>query len=564
MSWRLLVAGLVLICFGILLADRVQTAGGTRVLDVRFAGSHGNLMSGLLYVPRDATPRTPAPGILAVHGYFNSRETQGDFAIEFARRGYVVLAIDQTGHGRSDPPAFANQFGGPDGLAYLRSLAFVDKNNIGLEGHSMGGWAVVSAAAAFPEGYQSVVLEGSSTGLPFAAQGTPVFPRNIAVVFSRLDEFAATMWGVPSAVEVGMSEKLARLFGTDRPVIAGKLYGSIEHGTGRMLYTPPGTHPMDHMSTAAIGDSLDWFQRTLHGGRTKPPDDQIWPWREFGTLVALVGLIVLLLGVVELLLALPCFGALRAQAWPGRSARDASWWVALLVGMALPALTLLPFFQVGSRWLPASHWLPQAFTNEIATWALLNATLLALAWALHATPRAPFRTPVRASLALAVSSVAVVYLVVCAMEFFFKVDFRIWFIAFKPMSPTQMRAFLVYLVPITLYMVCALRSLHSALPVSTDSRALTYAVNILALASGIVLFLALEYGSLITTHRLRTLFPNDPLRVIIAINFIPLLAITALVSTFAFRRTNSYLPGAFICGALVTWYAVVGQATQAP
>lgn len=31
--------------------------------------------------------------------------------------------------------ALANGFGGPDGLTYLRSLADVDKNNIGLERH---------------------------------------------------------------------------------------------------------------------------------------------------------------------------------------------------------------------------------------------------------------------------------------------------------------------------------------------------------------------------------------------------------------------------------------------
>src|SRR2546428_14064146 len=74
-------------------------------------------MSGLLHTPRNATPKTPAPGILAVHGYINSRETQDGFAIEFARRGYVVLALDQTGHGYSDPPAFAGGFGGARGGA---------------------------------------------------------------------------------------------------------------------------------------------------------------------------------------------------------------------------------------------------------------------------------------------------------------------------------------------------------------------------------------------------------------------------------------------------------------
>src|SRR6202158_4374409 len=102
--WSLAIAGLVLIVAGGLLAHLTQTSGGIRIQDIRFAGAKGHLMSALLYVPPNASAQTPAPGILAVHGYINSRETQDGFAIEFARRGYVVLAIDQTGHGYSDPP----------------------------------------------------------------------------------------------------------------------------------------------------------------------------------------------------------------------------------------------------------------------------------------------------------------------------------------------------------------------------------------------------------------------------------------------------------------------------
>ncbi|MHB8626929.1 MAG: alpha/beta hydrolase family protein [Aggregatilineales bacterium] len=131
---------LLLVFGGGFLAFETQTAGGTiKIRDIRFVGTNGTIMSALLYIPKGVTAKTPAPGIVAIHGYINSRETQDGFAIEFARRGYVVLALDQTGHGYSDPPAFANGFGGPDGLKYLRSLDIVDPNNIGLEGHSMGG-----------------------------------------------------------------------------------------------------------------------------------------------------------------------------------------------------------------------------------------------------------------------------------------------------------------------------------------------------------------------------------------------------------------------------------------
>ena len=95
-------------------------------------------MSSLRYIPKNATAEIPAPGIAAIHGYINSHETQDGFAIEFARRGYMVLAPDQTGHGCSDPPAMASGFGSADSLHYILTPDIVDKDNIGLKGHSMG------------------------------------------------------------------------------------------------------------------------------------------------------------------------------------------------------------------------------------------------------------------------------------------------------------------------------------------------------------------------------------------------------------------------------------------
>lgn len=62
-----------------------------------------------------------------------------------------------------------------------------------------GGWAVLAAATAMPNDYKSMVLEGSSTGKPFAADGTPGWPRNVALVFAQYEEFSNLMWGVDRA-----------------------------------------------------------------------------------------------------------------------------------------------------------------------------------------------------------------------------------------------------------------------------------------------------------------------------------------------------------------------------
>src|SRR4029079_5595813 len=224
------------------------------------------------------------------------------FAIEFARRGYVVLALDQTGHGYSDPPAFANGFGGPEGLAYLRSREFVDKTNIGLEGHSMGGWTVLAAATAAPNDYKSMVLEVSSTGEAFAAEGTPSWPRNVALVFAQYEEFSTLMWGVDLARDVTQSPKLWAFFGTQGPAEPGKVYGDIAQGTARVLYTPAITHPAEHISHEAIGYSLDWFGKTLQGGTPRPADDKMWFCKEIGAGLALLGFVALLIGIFDGLL----------------------------------------------------------------------------------------------------------------------------------------------------------------------------------------------------------------------------------------------------------------------
>jgi len=569
--WLLAIVGLILIVAGGLLAHFIQTAGGIRVQDIRFQGAKGNTMSALLYIPANATPQTPAPGILAVHGYINSRETQDGFAIEFARRGYVVLALDQTGHGYSDPPAFANGFGGPDGLAHLRSLEFVDKSNIGLEGHSMGGWTVLAAATAMPNDYKSMVLEGSSTGKPFAAEGTPAWPRNVALVFAQYEEFSTLMWGVDKARDVTRSPKLQAMFGIQGPVEPGKVYGDIAQGTARVLYTPAITHPAEHISHEAIGYSLDWFARTLQGGTPRPADDQIWFAKEIGTLIALIGFVVLLLGVFDGLLEAPAFSHLRLpEAADGTmpepvAASGRRWTVAFILSAFIPALTYYPAFALGGTFVTPSAYLPQGITNQIMVWAIINA-LITLALMPFAPKRRSRSGVLGPSLLIALATAVIGYAALWLADLAFKIDFRFWIVALKLMSGKQVLIFLIYLVPLTGFFVIALHVLHRNFSTLAASRGALYLTNMLALTLGFIVLLALQYGTLWLAGKLFNPLPDPgfvPLSTIVAIQFVPLLAIVGAIATFTWRRTGTSLPGALISGIVVTWYVVAGTATQA-
>ncbi len=559
-----------LILAGLLLAAYVQTGGGAvAVHDVRFVGAAGQNLSGLLYVPATASASAPAPAVLAMHGYINTRETQSGFAIELSRRGFVVLAADQTGHGFSDPPAFSAGFGGPDALAYLQSLPFVDRSRIGLEGHSMGGWAVQMAAASQPDGYAAMVLEGSSTGTFGAPAGTPEAPRNLAVVYSRFDEFSDLMWGEAVPADVVKSEKLEALFGTGEPVEVGRVYGDPAAGTARKLAMPPVTHPGDHLSTLAIGEAVDWFQTTLHHDGGMPITHQVWYWKELGTLLALIGLAMLIFPLLDALLRSGRFpAAVTAPVAPldhsrGRLARNAT------TMALLPVLTFFPLQILGNLILPPNALLPQQITNGVLVWAWGTAGI-SLAWfglwlrrsgfTLTALGIPPPRQVARSAAALAVGCCAALYAIVVAAGFFLHVDFRFWVVALRPLSADQALMFVVYLPLFAAYFLALAATLHTQLRGPWPLRTRMWMAG-LGLCGGFVLLLAVQYLPLLAGGTLA--LASQPLLTIVAIQFLPLLFLVGLVSTYCFARTNNVYTGAFVNALFVTWYMVAGTATQA-
>lgn len=556
-AWLLIAA--IFIVVGVALASWTQTRGGT-VTDVRFKGADGTVFSALLYRPPGATAAHPAPGILAVHGYINSRETQSPFAIEFLRRGYVVLALDQRGHGYSGGGATAKGFGGPEALAYFRTLPFVDRRNIGLEGHSMGGWAVLAAAAVMPGDYTAMVLEGSSVGAPFARDGTPAWPRNVAVVFSRFDEFAPLMWSVPRAADVGTSAKLRAMFGATSNVVTDRLYGSIADGTARLLRTPVATHPGDHLSTVAVADAADWFGRTLIGGHTRAADDQIWWIKEAGTGLALIGLAALVFGTFDLLLGLTPFAprAIAARAASASAGPPMTLW---LLTAFIPAVTYYCALLVLPSPIVVSAIFPQAITNWLMVWAVGNAAVaLGLGRLVNRAQAADVdpMPPILPAIAVAVAVMVVAYGVVSATALW-NVDFRFWVVAVKPLSRSQLLCFCVYLAPFTLFIAVTFRGLGRTLPPENGS-ASRYLWAVGALSLGFLTLTGAQYAVLFTTGALP--LPFEALNVIVAIQFIPLLAGLACLAVYCERRTTSFLPGALIGGLFVTWYIVAGTATQ--
>lgn len=559
-KWGFFVLGWLLILGGSFLAHAVQTSfGQVKVEDVRFAGDGGIIQSGLLYIPRTATAAHPAPGALVSHGYINTREMQSPFAIELSRRGYVVLAMDMTGHGYSEGAVGQQKdFGGPAALRYLQSRPEVDKAAIGLEGHSMGGGPVLAAAAALPDGYRSVVLEGSTPRL-LGAQA-PETIRNLAVVFGQYDEFAPLMWQVPKGSEVARSPKLMKLFGTTAPVEEAKVYGDVAAGTARVLYNPPVTHPWEHFSRAGVGSAVHWFQRTAPGAASPlEPNDQVWLWKEIGTGVAFGGLVLLLMGTFELLLGLTWFAQLAHPAEPVAERRGGKWWLAFVLTAAVPAATYFPLMKLGAVFFPMQLF-PQYIQNQLIVWALGNAVItLILNFVLRAG-RPAFTNRWVPATVLAVATVAVGYLSLVIVDAVFKVDYRFWVLGLKPLDGRHAVMAIPYLILWTPAFLVSIRALTSNLAVKGEGFWMQLSLWKIAMALGFGLLLVWEYATLFATGVLAT--PKEPLNTIVAIQFVPLLATVGVIAAFTYRRTNAYVPGALICAMLLAWYVTGGTATH--
>ena len=561
--------GLVLVAAGTGLAYFVTTSGGVTIEDTSFKTESGLELVATVYEPPEARTGEPGPAVVLIHGHGGERGTMSSFAKEFADRGYVAVAIDQPGHRDSEPPAYEDGWGGPAALEYTRSLETTDEDRVSMVGHSMGGFASLAAAKEHPDGYESVVLVGSTWGVSGAPAANTTFPRNMAVVFSPYDEYAPVMFGESVPGKVAESEKLTSAFGTGEPVRPDDVYGSVEEGTARRYTAPRTVHTGMHRSRATVADTVEWVTLTTEGEESDE-DAQTWYWATFGHVVAFLGALVVAVGVSGI--AWRRFGSLSDKETEEYSDDDgnggwASRWV-LLGTTFLPAVALYPLYALGTVLVPVTRITHQELTHGYVLWVLgsvaVGASVTSWRYGWRETlPRSlsERKSALRALLA-GVAGFVAAYLVVLAAGIVPGSGFRAWMVGLAPLPGFRWFSVAVYLVPLTLGTVALSVALDGALP---DSDGVFRHVGLaLALSCfGLVASLALQYVPLFLGFGL-------PVPILGA------LAITGIWSTFLLgcatvlasagtRLTDEALVGGVLAGLVVTWIiAGTGPMTVAP
>jgi uncharacterized protein len=572
---RTLIIALLLILIGSLLAGWVQTGeGAAKIREVRFYGVYNGYYVGYLWIPDGVTTGHPAPAVLATHGFNNSKEYMANTALELARRGYVVLAMDLDNHGLSDksntPKApmgspSLNGIGASDGLRFLRSLDIVDPDNVGMIGMSMGGSAIDAAAQQNPGAYRALFFMDSG-----CTDSCPEL-TNWAISVGKHTEVPPN-FGAPNGAEIPNMPAAMAAYGTDQPVIPGHLYGSIEAGTARIFYFHWGDHPISTDDPTSIGNAITWFGMTLKGGKDIPASSQIWPLKVLGTGTAFVGFVIFLMGMGGVLLKTSYFGTLKDRIPEYKGNVGTMWWVFAIITAALGPVTLM--------WLFLKFFMPNPFHLEPVTTGFVGwlfvvglLTILMLVVGYYAIGKKAGATGVNygfmwdgvgfdwkkigKSFLLALTVISIGYLILSVITALLKVDFRFWVVTLKT---TDFRHFLVmfaYVIPLAIYFFPLAVVLHGTLRPKNGkaSFAREMLVNVFMLLIGFLILEARYYIPL-TFFGAPSNFGPGGLGLINGLALFAIVPAIALVSTYYFRKTGKIYVGAAINTLFVTWYLV--------
>ena len=389
-KYSLLAIALVLILLGSILASVFHTSmGKVDATRISFDGGHGTL-SGILYMPKDASAANPKPTVIVTHGYLNSAEMQDANAIELSRRGFVVLALDQYDHGHSalnaenyaDTSFFGVwlpfwQHSMHDAVQYMYEQPYVLKDAagngmIGVTGHSMGGFSTtvalaMDAMAAAETGVLKIhagLTEGADfsysafVGVDAVASAATGAGRTLGRVAAQYDEF---FFNDPN--EAGGTVRHKNFVATpdgqtwlEQAAPEANTWYDTSDGGRRIIYQPAETHPWNHFSTTTTAHLVDFYMTAFEDYADMlndiPSSNQIWLWKEICECVALVGFVMLILAVAELLLDLPFFKLAKTGELPvlpaAQGSAKAISLVITVIAILLPAIFFTPLMDEGA------------------------------------------------------------------------------------------------------------------------------------------------------------------------------------------------------------------------
>ncbi len=599
-----LVLCIALFLTGIVIARSVDSSGGdVQVQQVYYTDrTDGSSMYAKLYIPNTATANTPAPGFIFFPGNDSDTEKYTPLAVELSRRGYVVMLSEIKNQGASvtsdadtpraaaADPAWWMSWGGNEALGYLRGLSFVDKENVIVSGHSLGGFAAIRAAFNEPDYVKACIPVGvgmSDYGVPTTAGGA-VFggianehdhpPLFDGLVAANINLMTVVGRDDPDANSI---DSFVGFCGLSSPeeYIPGTIYGSFEDGTARYVYEAMNAvHVKEQIDVGAVTAVVDFVQKCSPTGFNFDSSEIVYPWRIFGATLAYFALISMIFPLGYFALQIPFFGSIVAEAPEYKGSKGKSWWILAIITILMGPVLYFPLSQISvAPWWSASG-LAKIYTlkriNATMLWAVGMALIILLAnivmslvqkkekrlslYNYGLTYEKVTLVNILKSLLLAFLIVGTIYAILEVQFRWSNVDVKVWINGYKVMNARQLGRFFKYLIPFAFAYIIFFSNIWANVRPKSGQLSIgkEMLINILLLAPWYILWairlgpfgwLEAAGGIPAWTGVMYGSFWGLPVS----------MGIVAAVTTFFNRKTGRVYVGAFISAMLITWHLVV-------
>lgn len=590
-----LVVALVLCLVSAVFASVVQSSfGRVKVSELRLIDRSGYEVSAQLYKPQNATSETPAPCIITVEGWYNNKEMQDLYSVEYARRGYVVLAVDMHGHGDSESTdadgLYTSAVGLDAAVELAGTLPYVDSGKIALTGHSSGG-AACNMAVDIDNKRDvpliSAVLYQASTWIDDTGKdhSADLDGRCVGLIADKYDEFF--YWtkdenGNDTVPLQFLTTPDARNFinfnngyaGVEN-VIDGKYYE--KDGVFRVIFQPACTHPWVHFSSTCVAYGIDFFERALGAPNPIAANNQIWQWKTAFNFLGLVGIVAFILSFMCVMLETEYFGVLKAneEAKPTAiSGTKAHLWFWIPIVLCAVFSGFSYFWAITNIYSKTTAFFTQTGPLTIGIWSALSGLfcliLLLLYYYTYGRKNGfnPAGHGISISLRklwrtilLAVLTVCLAMVILFAADYFFKSDFRLWVLTLKTFEADKVILALKYLPMFLMFYVINSVAINCFNFTNVGKK-----LNILILSLfnclGALVFVAIQYITFFSTGALRW-YATEGYRIcgIWLYPAIVYLFVTPFMTRFIYKKTNNPYLCAIVNAILITIMCVSNTTT---
>ncbi len=638
------------------LADNIQRSGGNVAITEGYLESDAGELFYKLYTPVTATAETPAPAVLMLHGYQNDHETSAAYAMELARRGAVVMALDEYGHGASKPGMlhrgivnhkvtvnfgndseaegtyvsiggqqryklmmnFSNlsffkdhysaddagnritdsSMGGIAAYAVLADMPNVDSSRMAVSGHSMGTWASWTVSAAYSGTEimpRATVLQCGELFRKSVYDSENIHFNNVLLLQAKYEEFSYFRDYQLTVTDALLKSDLRTEFlgCTADEAAWNTTYGSFADGSARRIELLQTNHRLTTHDKNGLAAALGWFDAAIDLPGDLDPNDQVAMGKEVLVLVAMLCAVAATLPLMELLLALPFFGAI-IQPLPSKNSMKSkkSWWTAAGITIFLAAASYPFMTQLGHGLLPLPEGLfRMTVGNGFVSWyGILILIMLGTNWLSARKAKKKGKTITLYSMGLSCTGkpgkiswglvgrscilvaamMALVYGLVAVCQALFKLDFRFIWPFFKTFTPARFGQFFVYIPFFALFYILNNSKIFAGLRTRGTyepgwkgflSCWLPY---LLVMLGGTVIVALIEYIPFFmgigpgADVLFGSTFGGPFMSLLIL--FGPQVLGFSLICTYCYRRTGNVYTGALTVASLACWIVTGGSA----